>query len=106
MPCMSNENTRFDDKDADLDHAYDAAAGAALLCAGACFHSARGKISELWGGHELACAKQWVAGAKSVPLEFQPGAYARHDDLNGPDCIRAYSRTLGDGRSHLVKIRP
>jgi hypothetical protein len=105
-PCISNENTRFDDKDADLDHAYDAAAGAALLCAGACFHSVRGKISELWGGHELECAKAWVAGAKSVPLEYQPGQYARHDDLNGPDCIRAYSRTLPDGRSWLVKIRP
>jgi hypothetical protein len=106
IPCMSNENTRAIDRDGDLDHFYDAAAGSALLNAGACFHSQAGKISELWGGHELECARSWVAGAKSVPLEYQPGNYQRHDEMNGPDCIRAYSRTLPDGRSWLVKIRP
>lgn len=106
VPCMSNENTRFSDKDNDPDHAYDAAAGAALLCAGACYHSQAGKLSELWDGDQLARAQDWVAGATSVPLEYQPGAYRRHDELNGPDVIRAYSRTLSDGRSWLVKIRP
>lgn len=106
VPCITNENTRFDDRDSSTTHAYDAAAGAALLCAGACFHSVHGKLSELFTGRELECAEAWVQGAKSVPLEFQPGVYQRHDDLVGPDCIRAYSRTLPDGRSHLVKIRP
>jgi hypothetical protein len=36
IPAMSNENTRYVDQDASLAHAEDAAAGAALLCAGAC----------------------------------------------------------------------
>lgn len=106
-PCFSNENTRYPDRDASEAHAEDAAKGGALLCAGAgCYHSQGGKFSRLFDAAELACAEAWVAGARSVPLEFQRGVYARHDDLNGPDCIRAYSRTLADGRSYLVKIRP
>lgn len=105
-PGCANENTRFSDRDNSAAHAYDAAAGAALLCAGACFHSQQGKLSEPFSGDQLARAQDWVAGARSVPLEYQPGQYARHDELNGPDCIRAYSRTLPDGRSWLVKIRP
>lgn len=106
VPAMSNENTRYADQDSSLAHAEDAAAGAALLCAGACFHSQGGKLSVPFGGAEFQAADAWVRGARSVPLEFQTGRYARHDDLNGPNCIRAYSRTLPDGRSHLVKIRP
>jgi hypothetical protein len=106
VPAMANENTRYPDQDSSEAHAFDAAAGAALLCAGACFHSASGKLSVPFDAAERRGAEAWVAGARSVPLEFQRGRYARHDDLNGPDCIRAYSRTLPDGRSHLVKIRP
>lgn len=106
VPAMSNENTRYPDQDASKAHAYDAAAGAALLCAGACFHSQSGKLSRVFNPVEWECAVAWVEGAESVPLAFQAGRYARHDNLNGPDCIRAYSRTLPDGRSHLVKIRP
>lgn len=103
---MANENTRYPDQDASDTHAYDAAAGAALLHGGACFHSQGGKFSRLFDAVEFRCAVAWVSGARSVPLEFQKGRYNRHDELNGPDCIRAYSRTLPDGRSHLVKIRP
>ena len=105
-PCMSNENTRYPDQDASLTHAYDAAAGAALLCAGACYHSASGKLSTLWAGTELAAAQAWVDGARSVPLEFQRGVYGHRTDLEGPNCIRAYEKRLSDGRSYVVLIRP
>ena len=105
-PCLSNENTRFVDNDASLAHAYDAAAGAALLCGGACYHSQAGKMSMLWEGVELECAKQWVAGAKSVPLEFQAGQYHHRSDLEDPTVIRVYDRQLPDGRAHVVKNRP
>lgn len=105
-PCMSNENTRYPDRDSNPIHAYDAAMGAALLCAGSCYHSQSGKFSTLFTGVELECAKAWVAGAKSVPLEFQRGAYRHRNELEGPDCIRAYSRTLSDGRDYSIKIRP
>ena len=106
VPCISNENTRYPDRDQSLAHAYDAGAGSALLVAGACFHSVHGKVSELFDGVELEAAKEWIAGVRSTPLEYQPGQYARHDDPVGPDCIRAYSRTLADGRQWIVKIRP
>lgn len=102
VPALANETTRFPDRDSSIQHAYDAAAGAALLCAGSCFHSVRGKSSEVWDGHELACAQAWVRGAQSVPLEFQAGEYRRMDP--GTD-LRVYRRVLADGRFHEVRIR-
>jgi hypothetical protein len=105
-PCLSNENTRFPDKDGNIIHAYDAAMGGALLCAGSCFHSVSGKSSVPFTGLELDCARWWVDGARSVPLEFQAGQYRHLTELEGPDCIRAYSRRLADGREHVVRIRP
>jgi hypothetical protein len=105
-PCISNENTRYPDKDSSAVHAYDAAMGAALLCAGSCFHGQAGKASQLLTGVELACAQAWVAGAQSVPLEFQDGSYEHLSHLEGTDCIRAYSRRLADGREHVIRIRP
>jgi hypothetical protein len=105
-PCLSNENTRYVDRDRSATHAYDAAMGAALLCAGSCFHSQAGKTSTLFTGTELDCARAWVEGVRSVPLEFQAGAYQHLQNLEGPDCIRAYSRRLPDGREHVIKIRP
>jgi hypothetical protein len=105
-PCVSNENTRYVDRDRSATHAYDAAMGAALLCAGSCFHSQAGKTSTLFTGTELDCARAWVEGARSVPLEFQAGAYQHLANLEGPDCIRAYSRRLPDGREHVITIRP
>jgi hypothetical protein len=105
-PCLSNENTRFIDRDRSTAHAHDAAKGAALLCAGSDYHSLAGKTSTLWAGTELDCARAWVEGARSVPLEFQAGAYQHLANLEGPDCIRAYSRRLPDGREHVITIRP
>lgn len=103
-PAMSNENTRYPDNDSSPTRAYDAAAAASLLCAGACFHSQSGKFSRRFDPIELEAARAWVAGARSVPLEFQAGRYARHDELNSSTVVRAYSRTLSDNRSHLVLI--
>lgn len=105
LAAASNENTRFPDNDSSETHAYDAAAGGALLCAGSCFHSQGGKFSRPFDATERRCAAAWVAGARSVPLEFQRGVYHRHDERNSATVIRSYSRTLPDGRSHVVDIR-
>lgn len=102
---LSNENTRFTDKAALPTLAFDAAAGAALLCAGSCFHSVSGKASVLWSVFELECAHAWVNGATSVPLEFQAGAYLHRADLEQPEDLRVYERRLGDGRGFVVHIR-
>jgi hypothetical protein len=104
-PGHASENTRYPDQDASETHAYDAAAGAALLCGGACYHSAAGKDSRLFDDVERRCAEAWVAGARSVPLEFQRGTYHHRTDLEGGDIIRAYDRQLPDGRAHVVRIR-
>jgi hypothetical protein len=65
-----------------------------------------GKLSQPFSEQEFQAAAAWVRGAESVPPEFQRGAYIHRNDLEGPDCIRAYERRLGDGRGHIVKIRP
>ena len=83
--------------------AYDSAAGAALQCAGSCFHSVNGKLSLLWTPNEEAVARSWAAGALSVPLEYQDGRYQRIDDLAANE-LRKYRRVLGDGRFHEVVI--
>jgi hypothetical protein len=105
VPVIANENTRFPDRCSSLTMAYDAAAGAALLCAGSCFHSVSGKDSVLWSGVELACAEQWVAGARSVPLQYQDGAYRHATELETPGVLRAYQRVLPGGDAHTVQIR-
>lgn len=140
VPGGGNENTRYPDDEQSIVHAYDAAAGGALLCASYCFHSQGGKYSRPFDDVERAGAEAWVAGARSVPLEFQAGQYRHHEELesfrpcpacgatgqiDGAECgeckgtkkvpdpgtpdnpgiLRAYSRTLPDGRRHLVKIR-
>lgn len=104
IPVWSNETTRMPDNDSDVRHAEDAAASAALLCAGSCFHSPAGKDSTLFQGQELACAQAWVKGAQSVPLEFQAGRYIRVED-NPPGVLRVYRRQLNDGRFHEVQVR-
>jgi hypothetical protein len=103
VPYESNENTRFDN-DQNPRHARDAARAAALLCAGSCCHTPRGKTSELWDGPELEWATEWAAGAHEVPLEFQDGQYDHLEELEEPGIIRAYSRTLSDGREYIVTI--
>jgi len=105
VPATANENTRGDKDGYIVRHASDAAAGAALLPAGACCHTPRGKTSELWDGEELGWARAWARGARSVPLDFQRGAYHHRTNLEGPDVIRAYDRRLPDGREFVVMIR-
>jgi hypothetical protein len=103
-PGCANENMRYPDDDDLPLHAYDAAAGAALLCASACYHSQSGKYSRTFDRVERDAAIAWVDGARSVPLEFQAGRYIRRDDLLTSDVIRAYERRLSDGRGHVVLI--
>lgn len=99
-PTLTNETSRYPEVGmwvgASLERqkqlAYDSAAGAALLCAGSCFHSVHGKTSELWDANELAVADAWVRGAKSVSLACQPGAYYRRDDLLTDELLRVYQR--------------
>lgn len=107
-PCWSSENTR-PDNDGSNAHFEDGAEGAALLCAGSCYHSQAGKASILFAGRDLDAAQAWVRGAQKVPLEFQRGAYAHRPDLEGPNAIRVYTRTLPNemgGRVYVVSIRP
>jgi hypothetical protein len=105
VPGCANENMRYPDDDNSEAHAYDAAAGAALLCASACFHSQGGKYSRPFDAVEKAAAAKWCEGARSVPLEFQAGVYHHRTDLEGDGILRAYDRQLPDGRAHVVLIR-
>ena len=110
-PTLTNETSRYPDVGmwvgADAARvqalAFDAAAGAALLCAGSCFHSVAGKTSVLWDAPTLAAATAWAAGARSVSLACQPGGYVRRDDLLTPDLLRVYQR--GQAESCIVRIR-
>lgn len=106
-PVVVNETVRVPDNNSSLANAEDTAAGCALLEAGCTFHSVHGKNSTLWSGAELALAKAWTAGARSVPLEFQRGHYVHRDDLEAAcGCPRVYSKRLPDGREWIVRIRP
>lgn len=104
-PTLSNENTRFIDRDDEDDHAEDAAAGGGLLCAGSCFHSVSGKTSKLFYEDEAMCAAAWIHGANSVRLLFQDGRYVHRADLEGPDDLRVYQRVLDTGEAETVRIR-
>jgi hypothetical protein len=117
-PTITNETSRFPDVGMWARHndesepawlervrrlACDAAAGAALLAAGSCFHSARGKTSQLWQDAELEAAQAWAAGARSVDLECQRGPYLHRSDLEGSGILRVYERPVA-GHACIVKI--
>jgi hypothetical protein len=111
-PSLTNETSRFPDVGmweggSNLNRikqlAYDSAAGAALLCAGSCFHSKNGKNSTLWEGNELEAAKSWAAGAKSVDLACQAGPYVHRTDLETSGILRAYERPVA-GHNGIVII--
>jgi hypothetical protein len=108
VPAVANENTR-PDQDGAVHHFFDAAASAALLCAGSVFHSQSGKASVNFDERDRAFARAWVAGAKSVPLEFQDGRYRHAPELEVPGDwqfgARTYQRILPDGRSYTVAVR-
>jgi hypothetical protein len=110
-PVLTNETSRFPDvgmwvgRDAAQRRnlAYDAAAGAALLCAGSCFHSVEGKTSVLWSPETIDVACSWAWGARSVPLSAQHEAYRRRDDLLTDALLRVYQRGTSD--ANIVTIR-
>lgn len=105
VPTIANENTRFPDRDASTMHAFDAAAGAALLCAGSCYHSVSGKESVPFPTAERACAQAWADGARSVELRFQAGAYRHAIELETASDLRVYQRVLPSGDACTVRIR-
>ena len=119
-PTLTNETSRFpevgmwaqhsDETDADWHAriqrlAYDSAVGAALLCAGCCFHSVQGKTSVLFDAAHVEAAMALVAGAKSVDLVCQDGPYIHRQDLEGTTYLRVYERPV-EGHNGLGYIRP
>lgn len=109
-PTLTNETSRYPDvgmwagapliKQSNL--AYDSAAGAALLCAGSCFHSVNGKNSTPFDAKTIVVAKNWVEGAKSVDLNAQDGTYTHRADMEPVGILRAYQRAPF---SQVVQIR-
>lgn len=103
-PTITNETSRFPEVGmwvgADMNRignlAYDSAAGAALLCAGSCFHSVHGKNSSLFDRDTIIAAAMWCMGASSIDLSQQDEPYSRVDR-----CLREYHRG-----SASVCIRP
>jgi hypothetical protein len=105
VPILSNENTRAPDRFNSVTQAFDAAAGAALLCAGSCFHSVSGKDSVIFTEQERVLALAWVGGAQSIDLRFQDGRYRHAQEMEGPEDLRVYQRVLPDGEAATVRIR-
>lgn len=101
VPVLVNETTRFPDNDKSLEHAYDVGRGCALALAGCAFHSVAGKNSRLWDGHELALAREWARGARSVSLDCQRGELRQLDD---PHFLRVFERS-GAGPDCRADIR-
>ena len=104
-PSLTNETSRWPDvgmwnDGADTSRAFDSSAGAALLCAGACFHSNEGKNSTLFSGGTALIAKTWTAGATSVDLSQQDEPYQHRADLETPGLLRVYQRGTA-----IVEIR-
>jgi hypothetical protein len=104
VPVIANENTR-PDRDGNIAHHQDAAAGCALLIAGSCLHSASGKRSALFSAADRPFAEAFVRGARSVNLEFQEGRYSHDGSQEGPSDLRVYQKILADGRRETVRIR-
>lgn len=100
FPCKSNETKRPDEASFLVSDFFDAAANAALLCAGACFHSQAGKTSTLFSDNERRCAEGWVAGANAVPLKYQHGSYTAGHLSDSPVVYRpgkwSHARLLGN----------
>ena len=105
VPCVSSENTRYPDRDSSTVHAEDAGENAALLCAGACYHSQSGKFSTLFDPIERMGAQYWVGGVLQVPLEFQSGQYFHRPEFEAPGIIRVHGRRLPDGREYDCYVR-
>lgn len=96
VPVIEDEKTRTPDNDGSLGHTWGSAAAAALLIAGSSFHTNHGRFGELFDDGELALARAFVEGAKSVPLFCQNGPYRHRADLEGPADLRVYQRGFDD----------
>ena len=102
VPVLLNETTRFPDNDKSLEHAYDVGRGCALVLAGCAFHSVTGKNSRLWEGHELALAREWARGARSVSLACQRNEFRQV----GVPRLLAVFEGVGATAECRVAIRP
>ncbi len=105
VPVLSNENTRAPDRFNNEAQAFDAAAAAALLCAGSCFHSVSGKDSVIMTEPEQVLARAWVLGAQSIDLKFQDGKYRHATELEVARFLRVYQRVLPNGEAGTAWIR-
>lgn len=107
VPVLANENTRAPDRFSSTNQAFDAAAAAALLCAGSCFHSVSGKDSVIMTEPERVLAQAWVGGAQSIDLRFQDGAYRHATELEGTGTgfLRVYQRVLPGGEAGTAWVR-
>lgn len=90
-PSYTSERTRVD-HDNNPNKYYDDNQCAALLCVGICHHTTEGKLSELLSGDSLVCAKEAIAGSKSINLECQEYEYEHHEEEEGPNDLRVYGR--------------
>lgn len=110
FPCTSNEVKRPDEDGYKASNFFDAAANAALLCAGACFHSQAGKASAPFSEQERQCAEAWVAGVAAVPLEYRYGKYTAGHLHDSPVEYRpgmwSHARLLGNRSCLSVPQNP
>lgn len=121
-PTGAAEVARGDSRSATpADFAYFAAT-AALMGAGATFHSEDGIASRPLGPVQRACAEAFFAALRYIPVEAQFAPYVRggannqpvgdlpvvHYDLEEgrePGALRTYSKEVG-GYAYYVRIRP
>jgi len=90
---------------------FDYAAAAALMSAGATFHSSAGIDTVVPGPVTQECARQWVAAMRAIPLDAPLGQYTRggaslcpiaHSDATA---LRTYAKLQGN-KATAVVIRP
>lgn len=109
VPCIVNETAKMPTSDSSLAHAEDTAF-CVLMVEGCAFHSPQGKHSDLFTGTTLVLARAFAQHARALPLEYREGYYGHPAELeSGPapcPCERYYTKTLPDGRSYPIPVRP
>ncbi len=110
-PTGAAEESIGDSRSNVPDDFFDYAASAALMSAGATFHSSEGISTVVPGPVQQACARQWVAAMGAIPLDAPLGQYTRggssrcpieHDDRTA---LRTYAKISGN-RATAVVVRP
>ena len=104
VPAYMNESPR-PDRDGSLAHHEDAAACAALLCAGSVFHSRSGKRSIVFDDFDRPYAQAFIRGALSVDLSYQHEPYRHGDEEKAREKQYEYLRCYRRGDSPFVDVR-